>query len=80
MSDLYPTKTRLALLRDVADGRVKRRFGVDIDTWTDRTVTFRMEELERAGWVELGEFVGRSQQWQITPAGRAVLDAHGEAS
>lgn len=80
MSELHPTPTRLALLRDVAHWHVYRRRGVDYDSATDRTVTARMAELERAGWVELGgERELDRLLWRLTPAGRAVLDTHGGA-
>lgn len=87
MSDLYPTKTRLLLLRDVANGDCTRRRDYrgeeyDHNSATDRTVTVRLAELERAGWVVLGkpcEPVSRYPCWRLTPAGRAVLDAHAGA-
>lgn len=80
MSELYPTPTRLALLRDAADGYVHRFGSVDTDR-SGRVVIARIAELERAGWVKLDPPVAdRWRFWRLTPAGRAVLDAHGGAS
>lgn len=78
---LYPTKTRLALVRAVANGQVATDVTADDDLiWlypnyptehdTRRRVTHDVRELERAGWVEedqAGVF------WRLTGAGRAVL-------
>lgn len=80
MADLYPTKTRLALLRDIADGKVAddpdgtpmlhlgggERTKVASATW----------ELESAGWIYQAEgYTG----WQIAPLGRDVLKEHADA-
>lgn len=84
MSDLFPTPTRLALLRDIDAGHVLvdttvEKFTVVLfpdapTSWQDRqTVTARVIELEVAGWAELAPWHG----WQLTDAGRAVLDTHG---
>lgn len=85
---LYPTKTRLNLLRAVAAGEVMhyRNWGhdPDQDKWRvpgerHRVVTTRMEELRRAGWVELGNRTVPSlyapSLWSITDLGREILDA-----
>jgi len=79
----YLTKTRLALLQAVADGAVtESRFTPyhsqmrprDGRSWT--TVTSRCEEARRAGWIEVGEDAGRwSRSWQLTEAGRQILEA-----
>lgn len=88
MPDLYPTKTRLALLRDIRDGHVIEG---PVEPWAGdvwntaraetgdqaRKVTARVHELEDAGWVECG---GDLTTWSLTAAGRAVLEAHGGAS
>lgn len=89
MSDLYPTKTRLALLRDVADGVVwgRRSAGRDANwnAWRGVTgrVTASIREMERVGWVKLGRPESpsfyASRPYELTDAGRAVLDAHGGA-
>ena len=84
MSDLYPTKTRLALLADVANSQVYTDItaeaadsGEDIiwlfpdapTVWETRhKVTARIREMERAGWVEE---VGC--QWALTDVGLDVL-------
>lgn len=84
-ADLYPTKTRLALLRQIANSQVMTDLTHDGDgpapillfpdaptSWQDRVkVSARVDEMERAGWVrdELGT-------WIPTEAGYAVLDAH----
>ncbi len=82
MSELYPTKTRLDLLRTVNAGDVMEGLTEDTQghTWltsyTDpaRKVCARIAEAEAAGWVELNE---PNPVWALTDAGRAVLDAHG---
>lgn len=90
MSDLYPTPTRLALLRDVANGQVMTDITRNEDVillfpnapteWQTRQgVTSRVRELERVGWVE-EDYDDGHWEWQVTAAGRAVLDAHGGAS
>ena len=75
MSDLYPTKTRLALLRSIADGRVTADWDSRGDTaWTDersgRVVTSRVREMSRAGWVVIASIV---DDLSLTDAGREVL-------
>lgn len=82
MTDLYPTKTRLQLLRDIAadnvvDGLTDETDGhiwlLDIVTFDPpRKVTARVLELEHAGWVEQGP---DGATWRLTAAGRAVLEA-----
>lgn len=73
MADLYPTKTRLALLRDVDAGNVLDGI-TDDHVWLvdnpepPRKVCARMREMEAAGWVEQGE-----PFWRLTDAGREVL-------
>lgn len=73
---LFPTRTRLRLLRAIADGDVWR--GVDGRDGDDfgGNVTSRTAELSAHGWVVLGDVYddrGR-RQWRLTDAGRAVLD------
>lgn len=83
--DLYPTKTRLALLKDIAYGRVLTDISRDDDQdvillfpnapseWNSRVrVTVRVRELEQAGWAE--EFI-LGPTWSLTEAGRDVLEA-----
>lgn len=83
MADLYPTRTRLALLREVRDGRVHIDLTADDETflwfpyaptqWQDRTVvTARVQEQLNAGWLQLDE-----DRWELdlTNEGRAVLAA-----
>jgi hypothetical protein len=77
VSDLYPTKTRLRLLRDADADRVRSEHGNIIATDHDggrRTVNAAVEELCVAGWVEPGEVRGARRRYDITDAGRAVLD------
>lgn len=91
MGELYPTPTRLALLRDVDDGRVSRSIWSsgqsDASSRTGCRVTAAIEEMSAAGWVVLNPqrwqtadvVTGHGyelQYWQLTDAGRAVLDAH----
>ena len=79
MADLYPTKTRLALLTAVDDGAVVEGITEDTDgdTWLTEDghqplkVTARIHELERAGWVELPD--DPPVFWRLTEAGWAVL-------
>ena len=83
---LYPTKTRLALLRDVADGIVyqsllsENRGHCYADAGGPsgrRKVTAAVAEMQRVGWVRFA-IPGRwSCHLELTDAGRAVLDAHG---
>lgn len=88
MADLYPTKTRLALLRNVQLGLVFRN-GTDPESYLTsgsgsganrRTVTDRIAELCRAGWAEPGpqNQHDRLRPYQITDLGEAVLDADAE--
>jgi hypothetical protein len=82
VSDLYPTKTRLALLRDVADGEVwQHSNGESVVSLSGDTggpsvarCTAAIEEQRDAGWVHLVELKHGAKQWQRTDAGRAVLD------
>lgn len=84
-TDLFPTKTRLTLLRDVAVGEVwQRRDGVStttgtigLDTQDLVVVTARIAELESAGWVHLYAHA-LAWQWQLTDVGREVLAANDE--
>lgn len=82
MTDLYPTKTHLALLRVVAAGKVRyypqygKSDGFSLDTLSDRRCSPQMAELRGAGWVSIppkrpGDF---SLLWALTDAGRAVLE------
>lgn len=85
MSDLFPTKTRLALLRQVANSQVVTDIVLDVDdqdviwlfpdaptSWQDHIrVTARIREMEHAGWVTTVDGVGMS--WYPTDAGYAVL-------
>jgi hypothetical protein len=74
MSDLYPTPTRLALLREVAAERITRSLGSSYDRH-GFSVTARMIEMRQAGWVVLVDLSGDFQYvWKLTDAGRAVLD------
>jgi hypothetical protein len=88
MSDLYPTKTRLALLRDVAGEHITRNYFADGERDTDGDgdkVTARIAEAEKAGWVHLDDKVWTTinvfdggwwtlRYWRLTDAGRALLD------
>lgn len=83
MSDLYPTKTRLRLLRavqsgDVLDGSVLIDDDALGNAWLcepgeeRRKVTARVIELEEAGWIVLDEpYV----HWTLTAEGARVLAA-----
>jgi hypothetical protein len=82
MSDLYPTPTRLALLRAVVAGEIwQNSNGESVETDSDvlgvsdpvRRVTAAVHEQQRAGWIELVELKYGAKQWQLTDEGRAVL-------
>ncbi len=79
-NDLFPTKTRLALLADVLAGSVyERSDGTSVNIATDqpRTVTAAIDELSRAGWVRVGQsrMSGR-KPWHLTASGTTTLEAH----
>ena len=71
MSDLFPTKTRIGLLIDVADGCVITAHGKACYADDGVVVDSRIREMERAGWVE--ERSGVCYSWVLTEAGEAVL-------
>lgn len=85
--DLYPTKTRLTLLREVKQGHVYRT-GTDpksylASNWLHwQTVTARIAELCQAGWTEPGpqNQHDRRRPYQITSLGEAVLAAEDEGN
>ena len=92
MAELYPTKTRLALLRAVQRGEVTRyrpSAGPQYDCWCPnegvaRVVTSRMDQLLRAGWVKHGWPLHASIYapipWLLTGAGKQILAEHPEVS
>lgn len=88
MGDLYPTKTQLALMRDIACGAVLRfPNGETRCYWDDGTysqVNARVGDMERAGWTRVGGVVTsgpyqhptqRPRLIQLTRDGEAVLAA-----
>jgi hypothetical protein len=83
--DLYPTKTRLALVDHIRHHRVITNVLADDDTivlfpdaptsWQDQvTVTFRVREMEAAGWVES---YCQGVEWRLTGVGQAIHAEHG---
>lgn len=68
MPDLHPTKTRLALLREVAGGDVWQDSDGESFIGAGPRVTARMRELESAGWVRL-----LITNWVVTTEGYTVL-------
>lgn len=70
---LFPTPTRLALLRDIAAGNL-RWSPPNGFTVRCTAVNARIDEFDRAGWIEITN-VDRWQHAALTAAGRAVLDA-----
>lgn len=85
MADLYPTKTRLALLRAIHTGEVTGYPYYDSDLVDyymgagphASMVTARTRELIGAGWVaepELGGERRRDFTVELTEAGRRVLE------
>jgi hypothetical protein len=86
VADLYPTKTRLALLRGVRRREVTgyADYAGHVDYYWDgegkgRKVTGRMEELIRAGWVTnrsiaVGDQSFPTHSMRLTAVGAAVLE------
>ena len=82
MEALYPTKTRLALLRQAKAGHVIHWPEVE-EPWTSlespgetaRAVTARVEEQIRAGWLKVTDEVVQHFGRRVRPtaAGEAVL-------
>ncbi len=72
MGELYPTRTRLALLEQVEAGRVFRDVIGDDYISADRKVNARIAEARHADWVELD----KHETWRLTDAGRAVPDQY----
>lgn len=75
---LYPTPTRLALLREidaenVTDGAEDdETYLIDPDPpYDSRKVTARVDEMQRAGWCDLDD--RRPYLWVLTQPGRDVL-------
>lgn len=91
MSELHPTKTRLALLQAVADGAVAqhRPALVNYQPYAEwdrgpgvdpryRRVTGRVDELCHHGWIELGpkpKYYKEPRPYVITAVGESVLGA-----
>ncbi|AYF30638.1 hypothetical protein CSH63_24975 [Micromonospora tulbaghiae] len=71
---LHPTKTRIALLDQVRTGNVFRDSIGESYISGDRKVTYAIHEMQAAGWVALDP-AGPLDYWQLTDAGREVLDA-----
>lgn len=82
---LFPTKTRLALLRAVANGQVHTDWTVDEfravlfpdapTSWQDAsTVTARVLEVEREGWIEER---GSTGEWRLSEEGLRILAGGG---
>jgi hypothetical protein len=81
MAELYPTKNRRALLDAIANGQVLTDITAPVldvivlfpnapTEWqTRQTVTARVRELERAGWVEEDD---AGVEWRTTDAGEAA--------
>jgi hypothetical protein len=77
---LYPTPSRLKLLRAIADGQVWRDnwfpYG-DFEVGAGRRVNSRIAEMQRAGWVYLGSEPGMgATHWHLTEAGQQILQAN----
>jgi hypothetical protein len=84
-SDLYPTKTRLALLEDVRDGLVYEESlpgGRYVRSAPTGYVTARVIEMLRAGWVEQRSAPGDKwrKQMRLTAEGERILAEHTEPS
>ena len=81
---LYPTPTRLALLRQVANSQVQSGDSDGVllypdapDAWDNpQTVTARIYEMERSGWAVEANPGHPGSWWTPTVDGYAVLKAH----
>jgi hypothetical protein len=78
-TDLYPTKARLALLRDVDDGKVcdhSTEFApyLRLDDGDLARVADAIWGMERAGWVMQP---AASMLWELTDKGREILAGAG---
>lgn len=82
--DLYPTPTRVRLLRDVEAKpgnvyRIREPAGYTESYCRDphRKVTAMCEQLERADWIRLGlparPSMFASRPWELTDKGREIL-------
>lgn len=87
MTGLYPTKTRLSLLDQVARGHIWQSNNHEIWDELRYKVTARALELVRAGWVEFDPWsepskvdATRTRSLSITDKGAAILAANGGAS
>ena len=86
---LYPTKARIALLREVAARQVVYT-AADKTYWLENgprcepvRVNARVREQMAAGWLAHGPLIshaGKSCLIALTEAGREVLDTHGGAA
>ena len=78
---LHPTPNRLRILVAVRAGEVERQpgtpYGPPCDSLHGETVTARMAEMERAGWVTLSR---PTRVWSLTTAGHEVLDTSAAAA
>lgn len=81
-TDLYPTPARLALLRDVDNGKVRDNDDAApmLDLGADGTarVADAVWAMKRAGWVELPPGTDEPAElctWRLTDAGCKVLEA-----
>jgi hypothetical protein len=77
MSGLYPTPSRLELLRDVDAGNVRDVIHVSmVDCGEGQLVevAFMIQAMEREGWVE--HEPAEHDVWRLTDLGRQVLE-HG---
>jgi hypothetical protein len=75
--DLYPTPTRLALLREVATGEAWQKSTghtvVEQINGRVRNVTVRIAEMQQAGWIVLTPMRFGAKRWDLTDAGTAAL-------
>lgn len=73
MSDLYPTKTRMALLEHIGDGSVRKdpyntQIVYEMREPPRHNLTARTAEVIRAGWARVENY-----DVVLTEAGKAVL-------
>ncbi len=88
-AELQPTKARVALLAAIAAGDVYADVGVGggysghdyiIEDGRHYRVTNRVNQVLRAGWVQWRNDESGNGRYLLTPTGKAVLDAHTEAT
>jgi hypothetical protein len=76
VNGLYPTKTRLALLRSVDERRVYEFEGDAYDEVSGSKVSARLRELIAHDWVSAARF-GSTTSYRVTNFGRRAMNGGG---